>query len=108
MYKPSDSNEIGISYGKRISRPNYSWLNPSKSYYNKYSYFIGDVNLKPTITHNLSILYTLKSKYNFDLYYRNEKNLLRLQKALQEADKIGMDIYSADPQGLIDRLSKLN
>ena len=74
MYKPSESNEIGISYGKRISRPNYSWLNPSKSYYNKYSYFIGDVNLKPTITHNLSLLYTLKSKYNFDLYYRNEKN----------------------------------
>ena len=74
MYKPSDSNEIGVSYGKRISRPNYSWLNPSKSYYNKFSYFIGDVNLKPTITHNLSVLYTFKSKYNFDLYYRNEKN----------------------------------
>lgn len=74
MYKPSGSNEIGVSYGKRISRPNYSWLNPSKSYYNKFSYFIGDANLKPTITHNLSLLYTLKSKFNFDLYYRNEKN----------------------------------
>ncbi len=74
MYKPSESNEIGISYGKRISRPNYSWLNPSKSYYNKFSYFIGDANLKPTIFHNISLLYTLKSKYNFDLYYRNEKN----------------------------------
>jgi outer membrane receptor protein involved in Fe transport len=74
MYKPSEGNEMGISYGKRITRPNYSWLNPSKSYYNKYSYFIGDVNLQPTITHNFSFLYTLKSKYNFDLYYRNEKN----------------------------------
>jgi hypothetical protein len=74
MYKPSEGNEIGVSYGKRITRPNYSWLNPSKSYYNKYSYFIGDVNLQPTITHNFSFLYTLKSKYNFDLYYRNEKN----------------------------------
>ena len=74
MYKPIDNHEIGISYGKRITRPNYSWLNPSKSYFNKFSYFIGDVNLKPTITHNVSLLYTLKSKYNFDLYYRNEKD----------------------------------
>jgi hypothetical protein len=74
MYKPSEGNEMGISYGKRITRPNYGWLNPSKSYYNKYSYFIGDASLQPTITHNFSFLYTLKSKYNFDLYYRNEKD----------------------------------
>jgi Outer membrane protein beta-barrel family/CarboxypepD_reg-like domain len=74
MYKPNSDNQIGISYGKRISRPNYSWLNPSKSYYNKFSYFVGDANLKPTITHNISLLYTLKSKFNFDLYYRNELN----------------------------------
>ncbi len=74
MYKPNSENEIGISYGKRISRPNYSWLNPSKSYYNKFSYFIGDANLKPTITHNISFLYTLKSKFNFDFFYRNERN----------------------------------
>ncbi len=74
MYKPNTDNEIGISYGKRISRPNYSWLNPSKSYYNKFSYFIGDANLKPTITHNISLLYTLKSEFNFDLFYRNERN----------------------------------
>ncbi len=74
MYKPNIDNQIGISYGKRIARPNYSWLNPSKSYYNKFSYFIGDANLKPTISHNISLLYTLKSKFNFDLYYRNKKN----------------------------------
>lgn len=74
MYKPSEGNEIGISYGKRITRPRYSNLNPSKFYYNQFSYFEGDANLKPTITHNLNLLYTLKSKYNFDLYYRNEKD----------------------------------
>ncbi len=74
MYKPSEGNGIGFSYGKRISRPNYGYLNPSKSYYNKYSYFMGDAKLLPTITHNFNILYTLKSKYNFDFYYRYEKN----------------------------------
>jgi hypothetical protein len=74
LYKPTDGHEIGFSYGKRISRPQYSWLNPFRSYYNSYSYFTGDPKLQPAIIHNISFLYTLKSKYNFDLYYRYSKN----------------------------------
>lgn len=74
LYKANDNHQIGFSYGKRISRPQYSWLNPFRSYYNSYSYFIGDPKLQPTIIHNLNLTYTLKDKYNFDLYYRQEKN----------------------------------
>jgi hypothetical protein len=74
LYKPVEGQEVGISYGKRISRPQYSWLNPFRSYYNSYSYFTGDPKLQPAVTHNISLLYTLKSKYNFDFYYRNIKN----------------------------------
>ncbi|WP_099712089.1 outer membrane beta-barrel family protein [Flavobacterium sp. 9] len=74
LYKPSEGHEIGISYGKRITRPQYSRLNPFRSYYNSYSYFTGDPKLLPTISHNLNLLYTLKNKYNFDLFYRLEKN----------------------------------
>jgi len=74
LYKASEGHEIGFSYGKRISRPQYSRLNPFRSYYNSYSYFTGDPKLLPTITHNINFLYTLKSKYNFDLFYRLEKN----------------------------------
>jgi hypothetical protein len=74
LYKASDSQEIGFSYGKRISRPQYSVLNPFRTYFNNYSYFTGDPKLLPTIIHNLNLLYTLKSKYNFDLFYRYEKN----------------------------------
>lgn len=74
LYKPLEDHQIGFSYGKRITRPQYSRLNPFRSYYNSYSYFKGDPKLLPTITHNLNILYTLKNKYNFDLFYRLEKN----------------------------------
>ncbi|MEO7976138.1 outer membrane beta-barrel family protein [Flavobacterium sp.] len=74
LYKANENHQIGFSYGKRISRPQYSWLNPFRSYYNSYSYFIGDPKLQPTIIHNLNLTYTLKDKYNFDLYYRQEKN----------------------------------
>lgn len=68
MYNMKEDQQLGISYGKRIDRPNYDFLNPSKSYYNLYSYFQGDANLRSTIIHNLSLTYTVKD-WNFEAYY---------------------------------------
>lgn len=68
MYNLKDNQQLGFSYGKRIDRPNYDFLNPSRSYYNLYSYFQGDANLKSTIIHNLSLTYTVKD-WNFESYY---------------------------------------
>ena len=74
MYKVSDNHQIGLSYGKRIVRPQYSALNPFRSYNTPYSYSTGDPRLQPALTHNFSLQYTLKQKYNFDLFYRYEKD----------------------------------
>ncbi len=71
QYTTENKQEFGFSYGKRISRPSYSWLNPAKSYYNLFSYYQGDPKLKATITHNLNITYSWK-EWNVDLYYRKE------------------------------------
>ena len=71
QYTTEDKQEFGFSYGKRISRPSYSWLNPAKSYYNLFSYFQGDPQLKATMVHNLNFTYSWKN-WNVDLYYRKE------------------------------------
>lgn len=71
QYTTENKQEFGFSYGKRISRPSYSWLNPAKSYYNLFSYYQGDPKLKATITHNLNLTYSWK-EWNVDLYYRKE------------------------------------
>ncbi|MBP2618813.1 outer membrane beta-barrel family protein [Chryseobacterium jejuense] len=71
QYTTENKHEFGFSYGKRISRPSYSWLNPAKSYYNLFSYFQGDPQLKATIIHNLNLTYSWKD-WNLDLYYRKE------------------------------------
>ncbi|MBV8326084.1 outer membrane beta-barrel family protein [Chryseobacterium sp.] len=71
QYTTENKQEFGISYGKRISRPTYSWLNPAKSYYNLFSYYQGDPKLKATIIHNLNFTYSWK-EWNLDLYYRKE------------------------------------
>lgn len=72
-YKISENKQLGFSYGKRISRPDYDFLNPSKSYYNLYSYFQGDADLQSTFIHNLSLSYTVKD-WHFEIYYRYSKN----------------------------------
>lgn len=68
MYNLKEDQQLGFSYGKRIDRPNYDFLNPSRSYYNLYSYFQGDAYLKSTIIHNLSVTYTMKD-WNFETYF---------------------------------------
>ncbi|MBK1894197.1 outer membrane beta-barrel family protein [Chryseobacterium paridis] len=71
QYTTENNHQFGLSYGKRISRPSYSWLNPAKSYFNLFSYFQGDPELKATIVHNLNFNYTWK-EWSLDLYYRKE------------------------------------
>lgn len=73
QYTTTNNHQFGLSYGKRISRPSYSWLNPAKSYYNLFSYFQGDLKLKATMVHNLNFTYTWKD-WNLDFYYRKEIN----------------------------------
>lgn len=72
QYTPNENNQISVSYGKRISRPNYSSLNPFKFYYGDYSYYEGNPNLKPSISHNFDVMYTLKNNYNFSFYYNHQ------------------------------------
>ncbi|UIR56182.1 TonB-dependent receptor family protein [Sphingobacterium sp. SRCM116780] len=72
QYNTEKEYQWGFSYGKRISRPAYSWLNPAKSYYNLFAYFQGDPRLRATIIHNLNLTLT-KNAWNVDLFYRYEK-----------------------------------
>lgn len=72
QYLTDKEYQWGFSYGKRISRPAYSWLNPAKSYYNLFAYFQGDPRLKATIIHNLNLMLT-KNEWNIDVFYRYEQ-----------------------------------
>lgn len=105
LYKANDNNHIGFSYGKRIVRPQYSWLSPFRAYSNPYVYSTGDPRLQPTIAHNFSLLYTLKQKFNFDLYYRHEvdpalqvqyqdyatNTLIRKYTNIEDNNSVGLD-----------------
>ena len=72
LYKINDKQELSLSYGKRIARPSYTWLNPAKSYFNMFSYFQGDPRLRATISHNINLTYT-NNNWIFDGFYSKSK-----------------------------------
>ncbi|MBT2622120.1 outer membrane beta-barrel family protein [Chryseobacterium sp. ISL-6] len=108
QYTTENNHQFGLSYGKRISRPSYSWLNPAKSYYNLFSYFQGDPKLKATIIHNLNLTYTWK-EWNFDFYYRKEvspsmeisyqepsnNNLIYHYTNIEKGEAYGLSLYKS-------------
>jgi outer membrane receptor protein involved in Fe transport len=67
-FTPDDNNSFSLNYGKRISRPRFSFLNPFRTYASTYSYSEGNPFLQPSSRHNVEFGYTFKN-LNISLYY---------------------------------------
>jgi hypothetical protein len=65
-----DSNKVGISYSRRISRPDYDDLNPFIWFIDKYTYGRGNPYLKPQYSNIIELSYTFKQKYIAAFNYR--------------------------------------
>lgn len=74
QYRINQSHVLGISYGKRIARPLYTYLNPSRIYFSPNSYLIGDARLKPALNGQYSFSYRYKNAFGIEGYYIDEKN----------------------------------
>lgn len=73
-YKINENNSVGINFGRRISRPSFSFLNPFKWIYSQYSYSQGNPMLRPSFSQNLELEYSFKNSWNVTLYYSHLKN----------------------------------
>lgn len=59
---------VSFSYGRRINRPDYSFLNPAKIYSDRNEYFTGNPALMPSFSHNFELNYNYKDWSNTSLY----------------------------------------
>lgn len=62
-------NSFNLSVTRRINRPVYANLNPSRYFFDKYSYYEGNPFLQPELSWNAGISYTLKQNYVATLTY---------------------------------------
>ena len=73
-YHISESQEIGLAYGRRVGRPTYPQLNPYMSMIDATTFEQGNMFLKPEQADNLELAYSLKTNvvtFNANLYGRH-------------------------------------
>lgn len=60
-YTFNKSNEISVSYSRKITRPIFSQLNPFRFYFSPLNYWIGNPYLQPSFTSQIKATYRYKN-----------------------------------------------
>lgn len=68
-YTSNDNHSFSLNYGRRISRPNFGYLNPFRFVNNPYSYSEGNPFLQPAFTDNIEFKYAFKDNLITNIYY---------------------------------------
>ncbi len=74
-YKLNDKNQFGISYGRRISRPDYESLNPFIFFIDKYTYEAGNPFLKPMYANVFELSHTYNKYLTSTFNYTHNKDM---------------------------------
>ena len=75
-YAINDKNSLTLSYGRRITRPNYQDLNPFTYFLDSLSYRQGNPYLLPQFTNNIELSHTFKGKIITTLNYNNTTDVI--------------------------------
>jgi iron complex outermembrane receptor protein len=75
-FTPSEKHQFSVNYGRRIERPDYDDLNPFFNFVDKYTYQVGNPNLRPQFTHNVEMAHTFKSFLTTTLNYSHTKDII--------------------------------
>ncbi|PIF43276.1 outer membrane receptor protein involved in Fe transport [Chryseobacterium sp. 52] len=60
-YTFNKTNELSLSYSRKITRPVFSQLNPFRVYYSPLNYWIGNPYLQPSFTSQIKLTYRYKN-----------------------------------------------
>lgn len=63
-YNMSENHVFSFSYARKVSRPNYRYLNPFEYYIDKRTYNKGNPYLNPQYTNGIALNYTLYKMFN--------------------------------------------
>lgn len=68
-YEVNPKNTLGLTYSRRIDRPQYQNLNPFEFKLDELSYMKGNPFLKPQYTHNVELTHTFNYTLNTSISY---------------------------------------
>lgn len=87
QYTLNEKNNVGLNYGRRISRPGYSNLNPFIRFIDRYTYSVGNPDLMPQTSHNIELTHSYKNKIITTINYSNTTDIIQgvIEQRGQEA-----------------------
>ncbi|MEO6546685.1 MAG: TonB-dependent receptor [Ferruginibacter sp.] len=74
-FNKNPKNQFGITYSRRIDRPNYQDLNPFEFKLDEYTFQKGNINLRPQYTNSIGVSNTYGYKLTTSLNYSHVKDL---------------------------------
>ncbi len=74
-FNKNPMSQFGITFSKRIDRPNYQSLNPFEFKMDEYTFQKGNVNLKPQYTNSVGLSHTYKYRLTTALNYSHVKDM---------------------------------
>ena len=106
-----EDNSLTFDYSRRLTRPNYSDLNPFRSFLNENDFDQGNPRLVPNFSHEFNLNLNIKDTWFFDLYYRDngryisnlsfQDNVNQLVREsfqnVQESYSYGLDLTLSTP-----------
>lgn len=75
-YQPSEKHAFTLNYGRRIDRPDYGDLNPFYFFLDRYTYQVGNPNLKAQFSHSIEFTHTFKGFLSTTLNYYKATDLI--------------------------------
>ncbi|NLR66710.1 TonB-dependent receptor [Chitinophaga varians] len=86
-YQLNKNNTLGLTYSRRIQRPDYEELNPFEFYLDRYTKITGNPGLKPQYSNAFEVTHTFKSFLTTSLAYTHTKDMMTkiLEAAVDQA-----------------------
>ncbi len=75
-YIANKNNNFGLSYGRRIERPNYRDMNPFQFFLDQYTYQQGNPYLTPQFSHNVEFSHNLKGRLTTTLNFTQTTDII--------------------------------
>ncbi|HJT72634.1 MAG TPA: TonB dependent receptor [Chitinophaga sp.] len=72
----AQGNSVRFNYTRRLQRPSFSALNPYRLQFDDYTVMVGNPNLLPQYSHNISAGYTFRNDYSAELYFSRTNNVI--------------------------------
>lgn len=75
-YGMDKKNKFGLSYGRRIQRPNYRDMNPFQYFLDQYTYMEGNPYLTPQFSHNIEFSHNYKGELNTAINFTQTTDII--------------------------------